>query len=76
LTEWLAGVRGDGRATAWLSLDQRDNDPALFWTYVVAALRTAVGGIGAGAGEVDGGVAAELSAFRGPPLGFVRPEEK
>ena len=28
------------------SLDQRDNDPALFWTYLVAALRTAVPGLG------------------------------
>jgi LuxR family maltose regulon positive regulatory protein len=26
---------------AWLSLDQHDNDPQLFWTYVVAALRLA-----------------------------------
>ena len=25
---------------AWLSLDQGDNDPARFWTYVVAALQT------------------------------------
>ena len=24
---------------AWLSLDQRDNDPTLFWTYLVAALQ-------------------------------------
>ena len=35
----------DGRA-AWLSLDQRDNDPALFWTYLIAALQTAVPGLG------------------------------
>ena len=26
---------------AWVSLDQRDNDPASFWTYVVTALNTA-----------------------------------
>ena len=25
---------------AWLSLDEQDNDPARFWTYVVAALQT------------------------------------
>ena len=25
---------------AWLSLDQADNDPASFWTYVIAALQT------------------------------------
>ncbi|TDW92210.1 LuxR C-terminal-related transcriptional regulator [Kribbella sp. VKM Ac-2566] len=49
LTDWVAGLGRDGRAIAWLSLDQRDNDPTVFWTYVVAALRTAVDGIGAGA---------------------------
>ena len=36
-------------AAAWLSLDQRDNDPALFWTYLVAALKTAVPGVGGSA---------------------------
>ncbi len=41
LAEWLDSPVGSGpeRATAWLSLDQNDNDPATFWTYVVAALR-------------------------------------
>jgi LuxR family transcriptional regulator, maltose regulon positive regulatory protein len=48
LTEWLAAP-AEGRSVAWLSLDQRDNDPSLFWTYLVAALRTAVDGVGAGA---------------------------
>jgi LuxR family transcriptional regulator, maltose regulon positive regulatory protein len=32
--------------TAWLSLDETDSDPARFLTYLVAALRTAVPGIG------------------------------
>ena len=41
LTEWLAATSADGRSVAWLSLDQRDNDPVLFWTYFVAALRLA-----------------------------------
>jgi LuxR family transcriptional regulator, maltose regulon positive regulatory protein len=49
LAEWLAVAAADGRAVAWLSLDQRDNDPALFWTYLVAALKTAAPGAGAGA---------------------------
>src|SRR4051812_32212411 len=49
LTEWLAAALADGRSAAWLSLDQRDNDPALFWTYLVAALKTAAHGVGAGA---------------------------
>ena len=29
-----------GRPVAWVSLDGGDNDPARFWTYVVAALQT------------------------------------
>jgi LuxR family maltose regulon positive regulatory protein len=49
LAEWLAVAAGDGRSVAWLSLDQRDNDPALFWTYLVAALNTAAPEGGAGA---------------------------
>jgi ATP/maltotriose-dependent transcriptional regulator MalT len=32
LTEWLAAVAAQGHSVAWLSLDQRDNDPALFWS--------------------------------------------
>src|SRR5690348_8158066 len=49
LAEWLAVAAAGGRSVAWLSLDQRDNDPALFWTYVVAALNTGSPGGGAGA---------------------------
>ena len=30
----------ESRPFAWLSLDEGDNDPAQFWTYVVEALRT------------------------------------
>jgi len=50
LTEWLAAVPGEGPAAGWLSLDEADNDPSLFWTYVVAALRSVAGrevGVGA-----------------------------
>src|SRR5580693_7970662 len=49
LAEWLAVAAADGRSVAWLSLDQRDNDSALFWTYLVAALNTGAPGGGAGA---------------------------
>jgi LuxR family maltose regulon positive regulatory protein len=48
LAEWVAAAAAGGRSVAWLSLDQRDNDPALFWAYLVAALNT-VPGVGAGA---------------------------
>jgi LuxR family transcriptional regulator, maltose regulon positive regulatory protein len=49
LAEWLAVAAAGERSVAWLSLDQRDNDPALFWTYLVAALNTGVPGVGSGA---------------------------
>ena len=49
LTDWLTATAGDGRTTAWLSLDHSDNDPALFWAYFIAALRTAAPGVGEGA---------------------------
>jgi len=43
LAEWATTRPAAGPSVAWLSLDGRDNDPALFWTYVVAALRAADG---------------------------------
>jgi LuxR family maltose regulon positive regulatory protein len=46
LAEWLAAVSADGSSTAWLSLDKGDNDPALFWTYLIAALQRAADGVG------------------------------
>ncbi len=46
LAEWLSGDAAAGRATAWLSLDERDNDPALFWRYLITALTTAVKDVG------------------------------
>jgi len=56
LAEWLAEWLDVGpaaptgqRSAAWLSLDKGDNDPASFWTYVIAALRTVEPGVGASA---------------------------
>jgi LuxR family transcriptional regulator, maltose regulon positive regulatory protein len=49
LAEWLATASLDGRSTAWLSLDQSDNHPAAFWTYLITALQSAVPGVGASA---------------------------
>lgn len=43
VTEWLESFPVDRSCAAWVSLDERDNDPVTFWTYVVAALRTALG---------------------------------
>ncbi len=51
LTEWLAAAPVDGgrRSATWLSLDSGDNDPAHFWTYVIAGLRTLAPAMGASA---------------------------
>ncbi|GAA3813967.1 LuxR C-terminal-related transcriptional regulator [Nocardioides panacisoli] len=51
LTEWLAGrsVGGERGSATWLSLDAGDNDPAHFWTYVIAGLRSLVPSMGASA---------------------------
>jgi LuxR family maltose regulon positive regulatory protein len=47
LAQWQAAA-GGGRV-AWVSLDEGDNDPTRFWTYVVEALRTVEPGVGAAA---------------------------
>jgi LuxR family maltose regulon positive regulatory protein len=46
VAQWLATLPAAERA-AWLSLDERDNDPGVFWTYVVAALQTIDSDLGA-----------------------------
>ena len=45
VSEWIAGC---GRQVAWLSLDERDNNPFRFLTYFIAALQTIRPNIGAG----------------------------
>ncbi len=73
LADWLCAAAAGGRAVAWLSLDQRDNDPAVFWTYVIAAVRKAVpelgeaGAVALAASPADGaaivgGLTADLDA--------------
>ena len=48
LTQWLAAVAGRGHTVAWLALDQSDNRAHTFWPHLVAAVKTAVPGFGAG----------------------------
>src|SRR5437588_11055193 len=40
LSAWHADLNGSGYPFAWVSLDAGDNDPARFWSYVLAALNT------------------------------------
>ncbi len=47
VAEWLAATATKERSAAWLSLDQSDNDPASFWSYLIAALQTAAPAVGA-----------------------------
>ena len=64
LAEWLAGTpfaSTGQRSAAWLSLDRGDNDPAIFWAYVIAALRTVAPGVGTNA-------LALLEAPQPPPI--------
>ncbi len=44
VSEWVASC---GQPVAWLSLDEGDNDPTRFLTYLVAALQTIAPNIGA-----------------------------
>ena len=62
MAEWLAD-RADVGTAAWLSLDQRDNDPALFWTYVIAALQTAIPAVGARALSLVGSAQSSMEAI-------------
>src|SRR5437867_10515809 len=61
LAEWLAAAPADGRSVAWLSLDQSDNDPASFWTYLITALQRVEPGVGASAIAV-------LQSHQPPPV--------
>ncbi|MEJ7816750.1 MAG: hypothetical protein WKF53_16395 [Rubrobacter sp.] len=57
ISEWVAGC---DRPAAWLSLDEGDNDPTRFLTYLVAALRTI-------AADIGEGVLGALQSSRPPP---------
>src|SRR6266487_1883227 len=57
VSEWVEGIE---RPTAWLSLDEGDNDPARFLAYLVAALQTIAANIGEG-------VLGVLQASQPPP---------
>jgi LuxR family maltose regulon positive regulatory protein len=45
VAQWAASSRQE-RPVAWLSLETGDNDPARFWMYVIAALRSVLPDVG------------------------------
>lgn len=45
VAEWLAA----DNSTAWLSLERRDSDPSVFWSYVIAALQKIAPDVGSDA---------------------------
>jgi len=47
LADWLATGPAGERSTAWLSLDQADNQPGSFWIYLITALQKVAPGVGA-----------------------------
>jgi LuxR family maltose regulon positive regulatory protein len=63
LAEWLARAPSEGRAVAWLSLDETDSEPSLFWPHVVAALQ--------GAFERAGGEFPDLPGATSPDDAFI-----
>lgn len=67
VADWIGGEDSPGRV-AWLTVEPEDNDPGVFWTYVLEAMRRqgfgppdAVGSP-AGPGEVDHSLLARLAA--------------
>jgi len=66
VSEWVAGC---GRPVAWLSLDEGDNDPTRFLTYLVVALQTLAQSGGEGiAPNIGKGVLAILQSPQPPPI--------
>jgi LuxR family transcriptional regulator, maltose regulon positive regulatory protein len=66
LAQWRA-VAGGGRV-AWVSLEESDNDPTRFWSYLVAAVRTVEPGVGTVALQALGGPSVELERVVVPSL--------
>ena len=65
VSEWLAGCE---RSVAWLSLDEGDNDPTRFLTYLVAALQTlALSKVEGIAANIGAGVLGALQSPQPPP---------
>ena len=68
ISEWVAGCgrREPMVRAAWLSLDEGDNDPTRFLTYLVAAVQT-IAARQSAAGNIGEGVLGMLHASQPPP---------
>ena len=64
LAEWLAQSPDTDASAGWVSLDRSENEPALFWAYVVRALQKVQPGLGEQA-------LAMLQASQQPPTASV-----
>jgi LuxR family maltose regulon positive regulatory protein len=58
LSKWAIDSSEDGRSVAWVSLDEADNDPTRFFSYLLGALQSIEAGIGKGV----------LASLRSPEL--------
>jgi LuxR family maltose regulon positive regulatory protein len=42
ISEWCTSPQGQATSVAWVLLDEQDNDSVRFWSYVLAAMKTAL----------------------------------
>jgi LuxR family maltose regulon positive regulatory protein len=64
VSEWITSC---GRPVAWLSLDEGDNDPTRFLTYLVSALQT-IAARQSSVGNIGAGVLVILQSPQPPPI--------
>jgi len=62
LSEWHGSPRDRGPSFAWVLLDEQDNDPVRFWSYVLAALERVRPGSGESARTLLQGLSAPGAA--------------
>jgi LuxR family transcriptional regulator, maltose regulon positive regulatory protein len=60
LSEWWQRIPRQGAIVAWLTLEDSENDPALFWRYMIGALRCAGSPVGTQAEVLLRGLGADL----------------